>query len=258
MALLATRSQGRRFEVECFERYSFSRRGAGPLEERGSGAPPNINICFVNTAQVCCQDFSNVEAARVEIYKQRQAAKKQLYDLRAQLEGLNAQMRSQSAKLSSKQAKSNKTFSDDDEVQALGTRGGGVSASRSRHGEEHLVKWIELLDQNGNTNEHHIARSLAYQCREIASDPTFRPMLSDVVPTFILPDKRNRKPTDFYKIGDETSNTADVDNKKASKKRKSEPKKESAVTKKEAKLEKKRKKVAASQVSFVVYHSFDK
>ena len=40
MALLATRSQGRQFEVECFERYNFSRRGAWPLEERGSGAPP--------------------------------------------------------------------------------------------------------------------------------------------------------------------------------------------------------------------------
>ena len=43
MALLATRSQGRQFEVECFERYNFSRRGAWPLEERGSGAPPNKN-----------------------------------------------------------------------------------------------------------------------------------------------------------------------------------------------------------------------
>eukprot|EP00956_Cyclotella_meneghiniana_P031290 scaffold81748_cov63-Cyclotella_meneghiniana.AAC.3 len=191
-----------------------------------------------DTNDTTAMDISNVEAARVEIYKQRQAAKKQLHDLRLQLQNLNAEMRSESSK-TSKQTKSKET-DDDDEVQALGTRGGSVTSSRN--GEECLMKWIELLEQNGNTHEHHIARSIAYQCREIASDPTFRPMLSDVVPTFILPDKRKRKPTEFYKVCDETSNTADVDVNKTSKKRKSETKKESAVTKKEVKMEKKKKK----------------
>ena len=151
-------------------------------------------------------------------------------------------MRLESSK-TSKQTKSKETI-DDDEVEALGTRGG--------NGEECLMKWIELLEQNGNTHEHHIARSLAYQCREIASDPTHRPMLSDVVPTFILPEKRKRKPTDFFQICDQTSNTADVDINKTSKKRKTEAKKEPAATKKEVKMEKKKKNAAITQVSFVV------
>lgn len=35
------------------------------------------------------------------------------------------------------------------------------------------------------------------QCQEIASDPTYRPMYSDISPTFICSDKRDAKPTKF-------------------------------------------------------------
>ena len=67
-------------------------------------------------------------------------------------------------------------------------------------GEEHLLKWMTLLSEDGNTPEHHIARVIAMQCQEIASHPTFRPMFSEVSPTFICLclDKRDSKRPKFY------------------------------------------------------------
>ena len=43
----------------------------------------------------------------------------------------------------------------------------------SRTGEQHLLKWIDLLSQNGNSHDHQMARLLAQQCHEIATHPTF-------------------------------------------------------------------------------------
>ena len=109
--------------------------------------------------------------------------------------------RSQPKKNTKRSSTPSSTGEDDDDVQVLEFIGGrGLSASEvsSKTGEEHLLKWMTLLSEDGNTPEHNIARVIAMQCQEIASHPLFRPMFSDVSPTFICLDKRDSKHTKFY------------------------------------------------------------
>ena len=86
-----------------------------------------------------------------------------------------------------------------------------------------------------------MARLLAHQCHEIATHPTFRPMYSDVCPTFILPpEKRQAKPPERFLPGETTGGkkrkqaapkkeNPNKDKKKKSGQPKTEPKTKSKV-----------------------------
>ena len=109
-----------------------------------------------------------------------------------------------------------------------------ASGRVARTGEQCLLKWIDLLSQNnGNSHDHHIARVLAHQCHEIATHPTFRPMYSDVCPTFICPpEKRKVQPPQYFKPSDDDTSS------KNGKKRKQPTTSKMVKAVKEAKKEK--------------------
>ena len=108
-----------------------------------------------------------------------------------------------------------------------------ASGGVARTGEQCLLKWIDLLSQNGNSHDHHMARVLAHQCHEIATHPTFRPMYSDVCPTFICPpEKRKVQPPQYFKPSDDDTSS------KNGKKRKQPTTSKMVKVAKEAKKEK--------------------
>eukprot|EP00956_Cyclotella_meneghiniana_P017956 scaffold29650_cov44-Cyclotella_meneghiniana.AAC.1 len=166
------------------------------------------------------QDLGSVNIARASILKQREVARKELSELRQTLQKLKSNINEmrQDRKPPSKRA----TASNTNPAITNVTRG-------SRTGEQHLLKWIDLLSQNGNSHDHQMARLLAYQCHEIATHPTFRPMYSDVCPTFICPpEKRQAKPPEFFKPGETTGGkkrktAAKKENPNKDKKKKSGP-----------------------------------
>ena len=126
-----------------------------------------------------------------------------MQELRKQLKQLKKEINKKSSKKKTVKCtiKTSSTAENDDEVQEVEFVGGrGLSSSEvsRKNGEEHLLKWITLLSEDGNTPEHNIARVIAMQCQELASHPTFRPMFSDVSPTFICSDKRDSKRPKFY------------------------------------------------------------
>eukprot|EP00956_Cyclotella_meneghiniana_P015089 scaffold22873_cov44-Cyclotella_meneghiniana.AAC.1 len=172
------------------------------------------------------QDLGSVNIARASILKQREVARKELSELRQTLQKLKSNINAtrQEKKPPSKRATASNT---NPVIPNALTRG-------SRTGEQHLLKWIDLLSQNGNSHDHHMARLLAHQCHEIATHPTFRPMYSDVCPTFICPpEKRHAKPPEFFKpdetIGGKKRKQATAKKEKPvkDKKRKSQPSPES-------------------------------
>eukprot|EP00956_Cyclotella_meneghiniana_P020517 scaffold36341_cov43-Cyclotella_meneghiniana.AAC.3 len=166
------------------------------------------------------QDLPSVNIARNSTLKQRQVARKHLSELRQILQKLRTQINAerQEKKCTSKRATAAANTNNDPPL---------ASGRVARTGEQYLLKWIDLLSQNGNSHDHHMARVLAHQCHEIATHPTFRPMYSDVCPTFICPpEKRKVPPPQYFKPSDDDT---------SSKNGKNEAKKEKVVKEKKKK-----------------------